>query len=77
MFSTAEHFIERLTEVEKATIRGATTGQLDWLFHNIHRHEFKLDIEEAKNIFNTACLLVNDQFASYSAETGFGKTWRF
>lgn len=77
MFSTAEHFVERLTEVEKATIRGAAVGQLDWLFYNIHQHEFKLDQVAAKSVFDRACSLVNDQFSAYSTQTGFGKTWRF
>ena len=77
MFTTAEHFLERLTEVEKATIRGASPGKLDWLFYNIHRHEFKLDVDSAKSVFDNACDLVIEQFVNYGKQAGFGKTWRF
>jgi hypothetical protein len=77
MFTEAKNFTQRLTEVEKIDIRGASQGRLEWLFNAVHQFEFNLPVDEARKTFFEACEQVNAQFKEQSAENEFGKTWRF
>lgn len=77
MFKTAEHFVARLTEVEKMSIRRANEDQMHWLFYNMHQHEFDLDSPESLLTFLSTKSIIDQNFADISAQPHFGKTWAF
>lgn len=78
MFSSAKIFVARLTEVEKAAIRGATNpDRLDWLFQARHRHELVGTDKAARKIFDEAVASVLSAFTENSQSDSFGRTWAF
>lgn len=42
---TAQQMFDRMTEVERIHIRGATDGRLQWLAHNDHRIDCRGNME--------------------------------
>ena len=78
MFTSASTFFSRLTEVEKAAIRGAATpDRLDWLFYARHRFELAGSEAAARKTFDSAVKLINESFAQTSQSDQFGRTWAF
>jgi hypothetical protein len=71
MFTTAAAFVDRLSAIEKITIRAANTeDRLDWLFNVMHRYEFALPADEARQTFNSAVKILHDDFVAASLTTG-------
>lgn len=71
MFTTATAFVERLSSIEKITIRAACTEErLDWLFSVMHRYEFALPADEARREFNAAVKILREDFAAASLTPG-------
>lgn len=78
MFTEATTFARRLSEVEKITVRAADTeDRISHLFSVVHRHEINLDDTAGRAMFVEAKRFLDTQFATESANTGFGNTWKF
>lgn len=67
----------RLTEVEKIQLRGASPGRLEWLVHNIYKHELGLPHDEALVALTEIKQQLEVKFAASAAKPGFGLTWAF
>lgn len=46
MFESHQHFINRLSDVERLKIKYASAGELGALFNNSHEHELGLTFDE-------------------------------
>jgi hypothetical protein len=77
MFKSPEIFFSRLSEVEKARIRGANEDRLDFLFRTVHRPELIGSDKVARATFDKACAMIEAAYAEASASDKFGRTWAF
>ena len=77
MFTNAQNFAGRLTEVEKMRIRSCSEDRLKFLFHSAHRHEIDLPDAEGWKLMKEAKKIVEDQYTKNSAEMRFGHYWSF
>ena len=77
MYTTVDGLVNRLSEVEKIKIRGASSASLEWLFYNIFQYEIDLPEDQALEMFWKVKLNVMEKFTENSKTTGFGRTWAF
>lgn len=75
----ATRIFDRLTEIEKIAIRGASPDRLDYLADTTHRYDMPLEsFDERCSTMKEVQALCLLESASKAGDTGFnGVTWKF